>query len=147
MNSAMNHSRPSIFAELDRGFNRLMQDVLARDTSGSGDPRMSLMEFDNRYVVECDLPGIRVEAISLQIEDDVLTISGKRPAVATDENARVLFSDRPASEFTRRVRLARDVDPSAVDAELSNGVLRLTVMKRAELQPRKIEIKRANGSD
>jgi HSP20 family protein len=119
-----------------------MRGVLANDAVSSDDPRLSLMAFDNRYVIECDLPGVAIDNVTLQIEDNVLTISGKRTVPVTDENVKVLFNERPGLEFARRIQLARDVDQSAVDAELTNGVLRITIPKRSEVLPRKIEIKR-----
>lgn len=147
MRCTTNRCRPNILLDLNRGMNQLMQGVLAQDVTGSDDPRLSLVELDNRYVVECDLPGVSVEAVSLQVEDNVLTISGNRAVATADDNVRILFNERPVSEFARRIQLAHDVDASAVDAELSNGVLRITIPKRAELQPRKIEIRRATGGN
>jgi HSP20 family protein len=104
-----------------------------------------MLAFDNRYVVECDLPGVTIDNVTLQIEDSVLTISGKRTIAATDENVKVLFNERSADEFSRRIQLARDVDQSAVDAELINGILRITIPKRTEVLPRRIEIKRGQS--
>lgn len=134
-------SRTNVFDELDRGLSQLMRGVPA-DAVSSDDPRLSLLAFDNRYVVECDLPGVAIENVSVQVEDGVLTISGRRAAVAGDENVRVLLNERPAAEFARRIQLARDVDQSAVEAELTGGVLRITIPKRSEVMPRKIEIRR-----
>lgn len=142
MRCTTNRCRTNVSDELNRGLNQLMRGVLANDPVSSDDPRLSLLAFDNRYVVECDLPGVAIDNVTLQIEDGVLTISGRRTAAASDANVRVLFNERPALEFTRRIQLARDVDQSAVDAELTNGVLRITIPKRSEVLPRKIEIKR-----
>lgn len=139
--------RTNVFDELDRGLSQLMRGVVASDVASSDDPRLSLIAFDNRYVVECDLPGVAIENVSLQIEDNVLTISGRRTAITSDEKSKVLFNERPGLEFTRRVQLARDVDQSAVDAELTNGVLRITIPKRLEVLPRKIEIKRQQAAN
>lgn len=147
MRCTTNRCRTNVFDELDRGLNQLVRGVMANDTAGSDDPRLSLMACDNRYVIECDLPGVSIDDVSLQIEDNLLTISGKRTAPAGDENVRILFNERPGLEFSRRVRLARDVDASAVDAELKNGVLRITIPKRAEVLPRRIEIKRQQTSN
>jgi len=58
------------------------------------------------------------------------------------ENAKILFNERRGAKFTRNIPLPRDVDASAVDAELISEVLRITINKRTELMPRKIEIRR-----
>jgi HSP20 family protein len=142
MRYTTNRCATNVLEELDRGLNHLMQGVPAIDSLASDDPRLSMLAFDNRYVIECDLPGVTIENVTLQIEDNVLTISGKRTVAASEDNVKVLFNERSASEFSRRIQLARDVDQSAVDAELQNGVLRITIPKRSEVLPRRIEIKR-----
>lgn len=142
MRSTTNRCRTNVFQELDHGLSQLIRGVVANTVGSSDDPRLSLMAFDTHYVVECDLPGVAIENIKLQIEDSVLTISGTRTAAADEDGVKVLFNERPGLEFARRIQLAPDVDQSAVDAELENGVLRITIQKRTEVLPRKIEIKR-----
>ena len=137
-----NRCHTSVFEELNRGLNQVLRGVAGRELTTSDNPRLSLSEFDNRYIVECDVPGMSVDHVSLQLEDHILTISGKRLLAVGDENTRVLLNERTATEFTRRLQLARDIDHNSVDAEMSAGVLRITVAKRAEVLPRKIEIRR-----
>jgi len=144
MRCKTNRCRTNVLEELDRGINQLMQGISAGDSVRPEDPRLSLTEYENRYMIECDLPGVAQENVSLQIEDSVLKISGQRNAIAADENARVLFNERSGVKFSRQIPLARDVDQSSVDAELNNGVLRITINKRTELMPRRIEIRRAS---
>jgi HSP20 family protein len=131
-----------VFDELERGFERLVRGLpVSAEHVSSDDPRMTVLEFENRYVVECDLPGVSVDEASLQLEDNVLVISGQRPAITAAENSKVLFNERASAKFSRRIQMTRPVDQSAVDAELINGVLRVTVPKRAEVLPQKIAIK------
>ena len=138
-----NRCRTTVLEELDRGFSQLRNAFPATENDRSEDPRLSIAELDNRYVVECDLPGVAQENVSLQIEDSVLTIRGERTAAAVGENAKVLFNERPGVRFARQIPLGKDVDQTAVDAELNNGVLRITIPKRTDLMPRKIEIRRS----
>lgn len=142
MRCKTNRCRTNVLEELDRGINQLMHGFTAGESARSDEPRLSIVEFDNRYVIECDLPGVSQDNVSLQIEDQVLTISGQRSAAAVEEKAKVLFSERQGSKFGRRISLPRDIDASAVDAELNSGVLRVTINKRSELMPRRIEIRR-----
>ncbi len=144
MRCKTNRCRTNVLEELDRGINQLMQGFSAGDSVRPEDVRLSLTEHETRYVIECDLPGVAQENVSLQIEDSVLTISGQRNASAAEENARVLFNERPGVKFSRHIPLAKDADQTSVDAELNNGVLRITINKRTELMPRKIEIRRAS---
>lgn len=143
MRCRTNRCRTSVLEELDRGFSQLVKGLPVGDSVRPDDPRISLCEFDNRYVIECDLPGVSQEDVTLQIEDNVLTIAGHRNRATTDEKVRVLFNERSGARFARQVPLGRDVDQSAVDAELVNGVLRITIPKRTDLMPRKIEIRRS----
>lgn len=132
----------SVFEDLNRGLNQIIRGVAGREFMTSDNPRLSLTEFDNRYVVECDVPGMSIENVTLQLEDYILTISGKRTLAVSENNTKVLLNERTATEFNRRLQLARDIDHNSVDAEMSAGVLRITVAKRAEVLPRKIEIRR-----
>jgi HSP20 family protein len=138
--------RTNVLEELDRGFNQLMNALPSSESVRSDDPRLSISELENRYIVECDLPGVAQENVSLQIEDRVLTISGQRTAVAVGDNVKVLFNERPGVRFARQIPLGKDVDQTSVDAELNNGVLRITIPKRTDLMPRKIEIRRSTTS-
>ena len=144
MRCTTNRCRTNVFEELDRGLSQLMRGAAANEVVASDDPRVSMLAFDNRYIVECDLPGVTIENITLQIEDSILTISGKRTVAANDEIVKVLLNERSTSEFSRRIQLARDVDQTAVDAELLNGILRITIPKRTEVLPRRVEIKRGH---
>lgn len=145
MRCTTNRCRTNVFDELERGLQQLVRGVPG-EVQGSDDPRLTVLELNDHYVVECDLPGTESENISLQFEDSILTISGKRQSVSASEEAKVLFSERAGAEFTRKIRLAKDVDQSAIDAELTNGVLRITIPKRSEVLPQKISIRTAPQS-
>ncbi|GEM_PF-910352 len=140
--STNNRCRTSVFEDLNRGLNQIMRGVAGRELITSDNPRLSLSEFDNRYIVECDVPGMSIENVTLQLEDYILTISGKRALAVSDDDTKVLLNERTATEFNRRLQLSRDIDHNSVDAEMSAGVLRITVAKRAEVLPRKIAIRR-----
>ncbi len=133
--------RPSVFGELERGIQSLMREARSADRVSSDSPYVSVLEFDNRYVVECDLPGVGADDIELQVEENVLTIRGERRPVAAAEKSTVLHNERTPFSFARQVKFARQIDPSAIDAELVNGVLRITTPKRAEVLPQKITVK------
>ena len=143
MKCSTNQCRPNMLGEIDRGLNRVMRGVLLNDSASSDDPRLSVLEFPDRYVVECDVPGVARDAISVQIEDNVLAITGKRAPAAKEENTRVVLNERSTAEFARQIRLPRDVDQTSVDAELNHGVLKVSIPKRPEVLPQKINIKTA----
>ncbi|MEZ6133188.1 MAG: Hsp20/alpha crystallin family protein [Planctomycetaceae bacterium] len=143
MNASSTNPRFSLFDELDRGLNHLVKEVLKNDGRRSSIPALSVYELDDRYVVECDLPGVELDDINLQIHDGVLEISGER-RTATPENAKVTVDERSFTEFRRRLQLSKDINPEGVDAELGNGVLSVTIPKSAGVLPRKVTVRKVS---
>ena len=84
-----------------------------------------------------DLPGVKSEDVVVELADQVLTISGSRTPVESDEVRR---SERPFGSFVRRLTLPKGVDSDKVMAEYKEGVLELRIPKRAEAKPKKIAI-------
>jgi HSP20 family protein len=135
----------SVFEELDRGLNQFVRGVLSPEAQAKGSPPVTLFEAADRYRMECDLPGVVLDDISVSVEDYVLTITGQRKKPELQDAAKVVVDERPAREFTRSIQLAKNADVKAVDAELSNGVLIVTIMKRSEVLPQKIQIRRSGS--
>lgn len=119
--------------------------VLSAETQAKGSPPVTLVEIEDRYRMECDLPGVALDDISVSVEDYVLKISGQRKQPELDQSAKVLLDERSADEFLRCIQLPKNADVTTVDAELSNGVLSVTIMKRSEVLPQKIQIRRSGS--
>lgn len=98
----------------------------------------SVWESADRVTVEVDVPGIAEADLEISIEDGVLQISGQRSE--TEREGELKFSEHRHAEFRRALSLHDSLDPSSVVAELENGVLTLTIARKAEAQPRKIAI-------
>lgn len=146
MSCTKEQCRPrNVFEELDRGLNQFMRGVMSPETQAKGSPPVTLFETADRYRMECDLPGVALDDISVSVEDYVLTISGQRKKTDLQESAKVVLNERPAREFSRSIQLAKNADVKTVDAELSNGVLVVTIMKRSEVLPQKIQIRRSGS--
>ena len=144
MNCTKEQCRPrNVFEELDRGLNQFVREVLSSETKSSASLPVTVIELEDRYRVECDLPGVELEQITVSVENSVLSISGTRAAVELPESAKLIVNERPSKEFSRSIRLAQNADVSHVDAELKNGVLIVTVPKRSEVLPKKIHIRRS----
>ena len=91
--------------------------------------------------VELDAPGVRQEDLGITFEKGNLTIALERRAPEFD--GKLWHSERGFGKVTRTVTLPDTVDPDTIEATLVDGVLRLTIGKRPELQPKKIEVKTA----
>jgi len=94
---------------------------------------------DESFTIKALLPGIQPEDVNIQIENDILTISGEiKPDREEGEN--YLLAERPSGKFHRVLTLPTPLDSSNVEAELKNGVLTLEIPKVEEAKPRTIKI-------
>jgi len=108
-----------------------------------GLPSMDLREQADAYTVKMDLPGMDKSDISIEVNDNVLTVKAERKAsTEKKEGEKVLVQERSLSSVSRDVVLAKPVDAAAVTAEYKDGVLHITLPKTEQDRPsRKIEIK------
>jgi HSP20 family protein len=98
-------------------------------------PRLDVKESDAEYVVTAELPGLEEKDVEISLEDDVLTIRGEKRAEHTDENAGYKHVETVTGRFERRLALPTEVDAESVSATSKNGVITITLPKRAEAQP------------
>jgi HSP20 family protein len=80
--------------------------------------------------------------VEVSIDRGVLTISGERkPRASGDEKTTVHMDERFSGRFRRVVNLPEDIDPTAVNADYRDGVLHVSIARRAAAQPRRIEVR------
>jgi HSP20 family protein len=121
---------------------RLM-DELFRSTGGNGSrvngftPLLDVRETTDDYIVLADLPGVKSEDVTIEVNDQVLTIAGSRVPVETGESQLV---ERPYGSFVRSLTLPKGVDSEQIKADYADGVLELHIPKPAEIKPKKISI-------
>ncbi|HEY0457531.1 MAG TPA: Hsp20/alpha crystallin family protein [Pyrinomonadaceae bacterium] len=125
--------------------NRLFASSFSRDDNdlmrGAWSPQVDIFENRNEIVLEADLAGMKPEDVNISIENNVLTIHGERKFEKKDENDNFHRVERSYGSFTRSFTLPSMVQSENANAEFENGVLRLTLAKREEAKPRRIEIK------
>jgi HSP20 family protein len=90
-------------------------------------------------VVQVDVPGVDPSTLDVQVERDVLTITGRR-TFEPEEGSEVLVAERPHGTFRRQLFLGEGLDLERVEARCVDGVLTLTVPVAAEVRPRHIEV-------
>jgi HSP20 family molecular chaperone IbpA len=86
-----------------------------------------------------DLPGVSRERLSVQVDKDTLLIEGEA-AIEMPGEMEALYADLRTTRFRRSFTLSRELQADRIDAQMQDGVLTLKVPKRAELQPRKIQV-------
>jgi HSP20 family protein len=105
-------------------------------------PAFDVKETPESFVLKADLPGVDETKLEIAVHHGVLTVSGRREAEQRKEGEAYSIYEREFGSFTRRFTLPEIADDDRVDAKLEHGVLTLTIAKRAEVQPKKIAIKR-----
>jgi HSP20 family protein len=103
-------------------------------------PPIDIHEGAEGLVLEADLPGVTEGQLSIQLEDNVLSLFARASAPAP-EGARVVHEEYRPGDFYRSFILSDEVERSKISAELKNGVLRLNLPKAERAKTRRIEIK------
>jgi HSP20 family protein len=106
-------------------------------------PAMDVIENDSEIVIRVDLPGMPADALDVQVEGDLLTISGEVKNEAEQEGERYHYRERSYGAFKRSLRLGEQVDSQHIEATFENGVLHLRLPKLPEAQPKQIKVKTA----
>ena len=106
--------------------------------SGLGAPA-SIWEAENVIHVELDAPGVKQEDVEVTFEKGTLQISLERKFPEGERTS--WHNERGYGKISRSVSLPETVDPNTITAELTNGVLHVTITKLPEAQPKKIEVK------
>jgi len=108
---------------------------------GAWSPTVDIYENKDQIVLEAELPGMKPEDVNISVENNVLTIHGERKFEKKDEKDNFHRVERSYGSFTRSFTLPPTVSSEAADAVFENGILRLTLAKREEAKPRRIQIK------
>jgi HSP20 family protein len=137
--------KPEPFSqEVNRLFNTLF------DVSDSGVqrwvPAMDLSEADDHFVLRADLPGLGEDDVSIEIQDNTLTISGERKSEHEERKRGRYRVERSFGRFSRSLTLPEGVDADAISAEFEKGVLEVRIPKPEERKPRRVAIKAESGN-
>lgn len=92
-------------------------------------PKVEVKENGKAYTVTVELPGLDEKDVKVQLEDEVLTISGEKKIERTDDKTH--YSERSYGSFTRAFTLPADADRNAISATFAKGVLTLQIAKTA----------------
>ncbi len=137
----------SSIAGLQAGINRMFADVLgfgdeSERTSGfcAWRPPVDVIETEDAYVLQAEVPGVNREDLSIEIRDNGLLLSGSRKPVAAVKTGRYLRSERIFGRFERSFSISSAVNPDAVRATFKDGVLEISVPKSGKKGTRKVDI-------
>jgi len=103
-------------------------------------PSVDIFETDRELTLLADLPGVTAENLTIDLRENTLTLTGEVEPFerANEEN---ILTEYEIGKYYRQFSLSNVIDQSKIDANLTDGVLRLTLPKVKEVKPRKIEVR------
>lgn len=130
--------------ELKQVFDRFFQGSDRQDESSvvtsQWAPLVDIKEEPERFVIHADLPGIDPQDVEVMMDKGILTIKGERRSENREENEHYSRVERSYGTFHRRFALPDSADPEGIAASGHNGVLTITIPKRPETKPRRIQV-------
>ena len=131
-------------SEMDRLFDDFFGLQPARRENGAAaalwSPSVDVSETPDNFTVRAELPGMQREDIDLEVENNVLVIRGERKFEKQSDGENFHFTERSYGSFFRSFTLPKNVDSEAIKAEYKDGILTVTLPKREEVKPKKVEI-------
>jgi HSP20 family protein len=129
----------SLQSEMNRLFNAAF-DTPSGSQARRWAPPMDLLETEDQFVLRADLPGMGESDVKIELEDNVLTLSGERKSEHETNGEGFHRVERAFGSFSRSLTLPRGVDPEGVAANFDRGVLEVRIPKPEQRKPRRIEI-------
>ncbi len=128
----------SMFGELLAPFARGTPLLSEEGTTAA---RLDLSETEKTFEIQAELPGVKKDDVKVSIDQQRVTIEGEcRTANERREGENVVYSERSARKFMRSIMLPSEVDDSAAQATLENGILSLSLPKKQASAPRRLTV-------
>lgn len=103
-------------------------------------PLVDIFENEHGITMLADLPGVANDRLNLQVDKDTLKITGDA-AIDAAQGMEPLWAEVRATHYERAFTLSAELDAESITAAMKNGVLTVNIPKRAEVRPRKIQVK------
>jgi HSP20 family protein len=100
-------------------------------------PEVNIVETKEGYVLEAEMPGVTKDGLDIRMEDNVLTIVGRRGPVPTGNP---IYRESRTSDFRRVFELDPSIESSKISARVDQGILTLNLPKAEKVKPRKITV-------
>jgi HSP20 family protein len=131
------------FSIVSNRLNRLLETPREEnnDSLGSWSPTVDIFDKGGEVVIHADLPGIKKEDIDVRVENNLLTIRGKKERKEEVKEEGYFRTERTFGAFSRSFSLPNTVEVGKIQADYKDGVLTLRLPKAEEAKPRQIEVK------
>jgi HSP20 family protein len=135
---------------LQEQVNRLFESAFPRRSDNSAlttwAPAVDIYETENELVVKADLPDVSEKDLDVRVENNMLSIRGERKFEEKVEEENYLRVERTYGAFSRSFSLPSTISTEAIKADYKNGVLTVTLPKRAESKPKQVKVNVTNGN-
>jgi HSP20 family protein len=124
-------------------FSALANDSFVSDKYITKAPAVNIAETENEFEIELAAPGLKKEDFKISLDKNVLSVSVEKKSETTDETKKYSKREYSYQSFVRSFTLPETVDYSKIDAEYTDGILKLNVAKKeeAKIQSREIAVK------
>jgi HSP20 family protein len=138
---------------MEREFNKIFNSLERKFGFGNGDnenqefdnavwmPMTDILEDDNQYYLNIDLPGIKKEDVKINYSNGQLSISGERKQENVEKNTKYHRAERSYGKYYRSFTLPQKIKENEIDAEFKDGQLKISIPKSEEAKPKQLEIK------
>ena len=123
-----------------KSFPEINQQVGVNPFQGTAYPKVNVYEYDDKVGIVAEIPGLSKKQIKVDVEDNILTISGDKHSVWDDAKAKVLRRELKQSSFKRSFTLGELLDGDDISANFKDGVLSIEIPKVEPAKPKKHSI-------
>lgn len=103
-------------------------------------PRVNVVEETDKYIISCEVPGVKKEDIDINIDNNVLTICGRFKKEEKKDTNNIIHEEFSYGTFKRSFSLNSEVDEDKIDAKLSEGILNLVINKKPPEKTKKKKV-------
>jgi HSP20 family protein len=141
----------SLQGEMNRLFSTFFDSPSTRGGNGGNGgarrwiPAMDLIETGEHFVLKADLPGMSESDVNIELEKNILTISGERKTQLEEKHEGYYRLERSSGTFSRSLTLPEGIDAGGVTASFDNGVLEVRIPKPEETKPQRVQIAVGGG--
>ncbi len=118
--------------ELPNFFNDVFNQLMNEDEKVTWMPAINIMERENDYKIDLAVPGMDKKDFNIEVENDLLVITGERKEEKTGEKDKVTKREFHYGSFKRSFTLPETADAEKINANYNNGVLTLSIAKKEE---------------
>ncbi len=122
---------------IDQTLSRIWKEEVMQ---GTWSPPVDIVERENDVVIKIDLPDMNQNEIDIRVEESTLVIQGERKFIKESADEKYIQIERPYGTFRRTFTVPRRIDQEGIKASYKDGVLRVVLPKREEMQPKQVVV-------